>query len=337
MSIFFWLIIIIASYGAVFCRDGYHKDYISYKNIQPIKGIFILLVFLSHFVQYSQLNGIWDAPYFEIRRFLGQLVVVPFLFYSGYGISESIRKKGLPYVRNMPKHRILKVLLQFDIAVVLFFILRYVLGVSYDLRRIVLAFVGWIGIGNSNWYIFAIVFLYSFSYISALLFPKKELYALLCTTLLTGLFIVIMRQYKEEFWYNTTFAYVFGMWFSYFRPSFQQIILEKKQNYLLTLLLAFIAFLFFHAHWGRLIPYLVTGVLFALLIVLLSAKVQIRNKFLSYCGDHLFSLFILQRLPMIALDSTAIEHYPYLYLIVCLAITFLLSAAFDKVTAKLFP
>ena len=42
---------------------------------------------------------------------MGQLVVVMFLFYSGYGIGESYKKKGVNYVQQMPVHRILTTLL----------------------------------------------------------------------------------------------------------------------------------------------------------------------------------------------------------------------------------
>lgn len=335
MSIFFWSILLLAAHGAVFSKEGYHRNYIAQESIQPIKGIFLLLVFLSHFVQYVELSGVWDAPYFEVRRYLGQLVVVPFLFYSGYGIAESIQKKGLPYVKSMPKHRILKVLLQFDAAVLLFLAVRYIMGFSYDLRRIFLTLLGWEGVGNSNWYIFAILFLYSASFVSFLIFQKGKLLPLLCMTVLTGIFVLVLRQYKEDYWYNTVFAYTAGMWFSCYRKPFEGAVLEKPWNYRVTLALTFLLFLFLHSHWSSLVVYEAASVAFALLIVLISAKVQLRSRFLSYCGEHLFSLFILQRIPMIVLNNTPIEQHPDLYLTACLAITFLLSAAFDKIMRKL--
>lgn len=65
MSVFFWLIIIIAAYSVTRQQQGFHSDYIALNRIQPVKGIFLLLVFLSHFVQYVELNGVWDAPYLD--------------------------------------------------------------------------------------------------------------------------------------------------------------------------------------------------------------------------------------------------------------------------------
>ncbi len=88
---------------------GFHTDYISEKRIQPIKGIFVLLIFASHFIPYVELNGPLHEFYFWVRRFLGQLVVVPFLFYSGYGLSLSFNRKGRLYMQEFPIRRICKV------------------------------------------------------------------------------------------------------------------------------------------------------------------------------------------------------------------------------------
>ena len=45
-----------------------------------------------------------------------------FLFYSGYGVMESIRKKGEAYVVAMPRHRVAGTLINFDVAVLIFLV-----------------------------------------------------------------------------------------------------------------------------------------------------------------------------------------------------------------------
>lgn len=335
MSIFFWLIILMAVYNARVFKDGFCPDYIAQRNIQPIKGIFILLVFISHFVQYVTLTGVWDAPYFEVRKFLGQLVVVPFLFYSGYGMAESIRVKGMTYVRGMPSKRIAKVLFQFGIAVLLFLLLQFARGRHYEWDHLLLSFTGWVSVGNSNWYIFAIVCMYLITWLSYFIFRKGKLPPLLCATLLIGVYIVVMKLVKDqELWCNTVLAYLAGMWFAAYREKFEKVVFSGNREYYAYLLVTLAAFLFARQYWAKLWVYGLTSVLFALLMVLITAKFQITNRFLAYCGEHLFSLFILQRIPMIALDNTAIEQHPYLYLIVCLVLTFAMSAVFDDLTAK---
>lgn len=59
-----------------------------------INGIFVLFVFLSHFGQYETM------PWNNLLLAIGQLMVAPFLFYSGYGIMYLLGfviliKKGL--------------------------------------------------------------------------------------------------------------------------------------------------------------------------------------------------------------------------------------------------
>ena len=335
MSVFFWLLLLVAAYGAKINKEGCYSDYIGRDSIQPIKGIFILLVFISHFVQYVSLNGVWDAPYFEVRKFLAQMVVVPFLFYSGYGMAASIQAKGMGYIRRMPVHRIGKVLFQFALAVALFLILQFAKGARYKLSYVIPAFVGWFSVGNSNWYIFAIVCMYLITWISFALFRKGKLMPLLCASVLTAVYIVVMKLVKgQEVWCNTVGAYLAGMWFCAYKEGFDKAVLSKNRDYYIYLVLILSAFLFLKQYWNKLVVYEVVSVLFALLTVLVTAKVRITSKALTWCGEHLFSLFILQRIPMIALDNTAIEAYPGLFLVVCFLLTLPMCVVFDSLTPK---
>ena len=42
MSVFFWLLLLVAAYGAKINKEGCYSDYIGRDSIQPIKGIFLL-------------------------------------------------------------------------------------------------------------------------------------------------------------------------------------------------------------------------------------------------------------------------------------------------------
>lgn len=335
MSFFFWIVVILAAHQAGIRKNGYFADYIGPQAIQPIKGIFLVMVFFRHFLQYVDLNGVWDVSFFEIDGFLRQLIVVPFLFYSGYGISESIRKKGHDYVKKLPSNRILKVLFQFDIAVVLYVALRFFRGNPYGWKRVLLSLTGWESVGNSNWYIFAIICLYLITWLSHMIFRKGRFLPALSITVLTAGYILVMDQLKDGWWYNTVLAYVTGVWYSAYKESIEAGILAKERNYYICLGITALLFAFFRQYVpGRLDAYEICSVLFAVLMILFTAKVQIRNRFLAYCGEHLFSLYILQRIPMIALGGTVVARNPYVYFVACLAITFLLSAVFDDLTGR---
>ena len=84
-------------YGIQFNRNGFFTDYITKEQCNNIKGIFILLVFISHSLQYIDKAGyvndnILDVIFTKCSSVMGQLIVVMFLFYSGFGIMESVKR-----------------------------------------------------------------------------------------------------------------------------------------------------------------------------------------------------------------------------------------------------
>lgn len=101
MTLFLFIIILVSLWQIKFPKpvlSGINNNYLEMSRTDSIKGIFILLVFLSHarnylstFPEYTQnpFNGIYDV----FQNHLGQGVVIMFLFYSGYGVMESIIKK----------------------------------------------------------------------------------------------------------------------------------------------------------------------------------------------------------------------------------------------------
>jgi len=75
--------------------QSFHNDYLSHKNTVLVNGVFVILVYLSHSSAKVELSHSLDTFYLLFKQHLLQLVVVTFLFYSGYGMCESMkRKKG---------------------------------------------------------------------------------------------------------------------------------------------------------------------------------------------------------------------------------------------------
>ena len=117
---------------------------ISQANV--IKGIFILLVFLSHIQPYILQSGyVFTGIDGKILKLfdIGQSVVAMFLFYSGYGIHRQILKRGEEYVQKIPVHRMLNTLLNFDVAVLVFLLLNFLLRMPITPVNTLLALTGW--------------------------------------------------------------------------------------------------------------------------------------------------------------------------------------------------
>lgn len=166
------LVFVIGFVGLRTTKNGYYEDYLSKDKTSSVKGIFILLIVFTHSLPYIERSGyqflsIDDKVFMSSLYHLGQLVVVMFLFYSGYGVSESL-KGGGSYVKSMPYRRILTTLINFDIAVVVFIIISLLLGISITFKHALLALTGWenvgivIGISSLYYYVIWLVIFHSF-------------------------------------------------------------------------------------------------------------------------------------------------------------------------------
>lgn len=172
LIIIFWVI-----FGLKFYRQNYYVGYLSKEQTNSIKGFFIVVVFCRHIAPYLADSGydfsmLGDNLFRWIDGRIGQLLVVMFLFYSGYGVMESIKNKGEIYIDSIPHRRLITTLLNFDVAVGIFLVVNICLGIHYETKDIVLAFIGWKSIGNSNWYIFVILCCYFSTFLAYKIFAR---------------------------------------------------------------------------------------------------------------------------------------------------------------------
>lgn len=317
--------------------SGFNENYLALDRTNAIKGLFILLVFLSHarncistLPQYSSdpLNSFYDL----FQDHLGQGVVVMFLFYSGYGVMESIKKKGSDYIHTFPKNRFAKTLLHFDIAVLLFVILDLCLGTlkDYSVLHVLLSFTGWESIGNSNWYIFAILILYLITYFAFKIFKNKTSKAVWLVTVLTVVYITVLALVgKDAWWFDTVLLYPLGMWYSVGKDKIETFVRKKPINYFALLILCCTVFIVSHLLSSNIICYEISLVALCAVIVVVTIKVDINNKILEFFGKHLFEIYILMRIPMIVLLHFE-ETNSYLFVAISFVVTLLISVLFKK-------
>ena len=171
MVVFLLLFIVLCLWHIHYTKEGFYDDFLSVDKTNAIKGIFIVVVFINHIKEYyvktgADLSHWYDSAFFIPAKAFGQLMVVMFLFYSGYGVYESIKKKGDDYVRNIPRKKVLNTLVNFDIAVIIFACAGLLIGSKIDFLSFLLSLIAWDAVGNSNWYIFCIIACYTFTYIS---------------------------------------------------------------------------------------------------------------------------------------------------------------------------
>lgn len=317
--------------------NGINEQYLSKSNTQAIKGMFIIIVFLSHIRTYAKFTNTADLFVIDILNYLGQLMVAMFLFYSGYGIYEAIKKKGKNYIDLMPKNRIGKTYFDFAFALILFLIVDIILGYHYSLSEVLLAFAAWTSIGNSAWYMFAIFILYIITYVSFKLLGNNKFIAICCVTVLSLFYVYIMSKVKEDYWSSTCLCYAAGMWYSYWKEKIETFLKKRECNYYLTTLIAVLLYGYLaDSRYSRLMMYNMVSVIFCLVLILLSMKVSVDSNLLIWCGQNLFWLYILQRIPMLIFHNLKLnEVSPWGYLVVCVFFTVVLTCAVNKFTDKL--
>ena len=330
--IFIILIIILLSNSKIYLKEN-NFEYMSKKQTTIINSMFLILVFYSHFYTYiNNINQMDVCLKFIIGK-IGQLMVTTFLFYSGYGICESI-KKNKDYKKNFFKKRFLPTYINFIIAIVLFIIINRLINSNYELEQILLSFTAWEAIGNSNWYMFAIFSEYIFLIVSFKL-VKKEKQQIIFVSILTIIYIIILSKFKERHWYDTILCFPAGMYFSYYKSKIEKYILNKKK-YLYILSLAFLTFVllyFLHIDYPSIIVYNLISLLFVFIIMIISIKIEFNNCVFEYLGKRLFWIYILQRIPMIVFKD--LFNYQ-IYFIICIIITIIMSEILYRFTNKLY-
>lgn len=311
-------------------ENMFHQDYMGKKQTTMINGFFVILVFMSHAVQYLDLTGSYHQMYLDLRDVLKQAVVVTFLFYSGYGMMEAIKMKGKSYINQLPL-RGLKVLLQFDVAVLLFLITNYFIDKPTPLKQTLLAFTSWTAVGNSNWYITAILIMYLLIFISFKLGRTHKIIGVAILVLLTLMYIYIsMKIERPSRYYNTIICLPVGMIFSLIKPRFDRWV-TNDLRFLAISLVALCLAIYAQPHMGKSIEhYSLWMIMFAIIIVLISQKVQLNSPWLEWMGKRVFSIYILQRIPMRLLEYYGFNTHFFIFMSLSFIMTLLLAILFDR-------
>lgn len=326
-------IFLLTLYRLRFSGRGFNVDYLSKEKTDSIKGIFILMIVITHSLGYInassyQFNQFGDGLSMRFLSHLGQLVVVMFLFYSGYGVGESYKRKGSEYVKNIPRHRLLTTLLNFDVAIVSFILLWLALGVTFPMKQYLLSFTAWDEVGNSNWYIFVILCCYLFTYIALRLPLQHGAYQVAILFLLCLCLIVVLSICnKGRWWYDTVLSYPAGFLFSTYKSSFERLFFKSYWVILGVLAVAFIG-IYYGPSDRFCFSHNVLSIIFAFIIVMVTMKASIGNPLLQWVGQHLFPIYIYMRLPMIFMDKATpqlIATQPAVFILVSLAITLVIA------------
>ena len=169
---------------------------------------------------------------------------------------------------------------------------------------------------------------------------KKSLFAgLALTTILTWAFVIwIKNQGKSSWWYNTLIMFSVGCWYAVFSDRIERMVQQSWTVYLKTAMIMVALYYLAVLHRSQgLIWYSIWDMTFMELVLLITMKIEFRSSILRFLGNHVFSIYILQRIPMIILTWIGwMSDVPYLCFMIALICTCLMAIVFDKETDVLF-
>ena len=312
----------------------FHCDYMCMDQTGSIKGIFAVIIFLSHIRQYSGIVFSADTIVIWVLNRIGQLMVTLFFFYSGFGVLRSYEKKR-EYSNNFFKNRIFKTWIHFATAVMLYFILSLIIGKKYQLTDYLFAWVGWTALGNSNWFVFVMLSLYVVTWFVFLLignrFAEKRnvVLAIGVSVLSCALWLGLFFAGKQSLWYNTLLCYPFGMWFGVFKQKFDNLISNFQIRIGIILVVACVFAVLYLV--PNVAAYSLCACLFCLLVTLLTTMVKFDNNVLRWLGKYSFEIYIIQRIPMIILSECGMFRQEEMFFLLTILTTGLLAVVLKKV------
>jgi len=313
-------------------KDDCAATWLNKETTTTLNGFWILVVFLSHANQYISRGGyqythFGDGVYRFFFGMCGQLMVAIFLFNSGFGVMESIKARGQSYVRSMPKRRLLATLLNFSVAVLAFIAMNIILGIPMKPLRVVLSFFCWDSVGNSNWYIFAILCCYASSFFGFTM-CKKASDAITLSIGLLLLYLAVMPFLKASYWYNTILGFPTGMVVSWRK---EHIFGFVQKHYWSCICLLGICFVLGMPLSWRVplngLSHNAITVVFVLISAVLLTKYDVMGGGLSWCGKRLFPIYIYERIPMTILADSLATH-PIVFIVVSGAITAVVASVY---------
>lgn len=312
--------------------NNFFSDYMDIDNTNSIKGIFVWLIIFCHKTGYGNFK---NYLFFGITQNLGQKVVSMFLFYSGFGIYESIKKSGYNYVKTLPIKGII-LFIKSQLIILMFLATNiFIFKRKVSFRQYALSVIFKSGLGNSNWFAFTIIVLYLYSYVSFRFLKHKFFFGIIILSFLSFFHVkfVLNYYYQKQFYtVDTILCFLVGLFYSLCQKYFDKFLLKNDIYY--YGIISIIIFLFYKTYNNyTLIKISMKNALFALLIISITIKVKFNNEFLKFLNSHSYSIYLLQRLVMwIVIKKRILQNHNFIQISFEFTSIIFISTLFDKYT-----
>ena len=319
-------IVTILVFGAGVKKKGeFSGEAWSLGQAKALQAFSALMIILHHLVQtITQYGSVKKGPV-TIWNSFGILFTSVFFFFSGYGLYKRY-KTGEDYLKGFLRHRFLKVLIPFLLTNVIYLCVFAGDRISGVWQGITAIF-GCPLLNRNAWYVIELLLLYIAFYV-CFRFIGSERVAMLCLTGFTILLIIISLLlghaatsvnrpwFMGEWWYNTTFMFIVGMFVARHEVRIRAAV-EKVYKLLLPLtVLIFIGWFLleqfvdgrfgYYREWPghpgypekfiTLLVQIVLCILFLSVLLLVNLKVEFHNRVLLFLSGISYEIYLIHEL-----------------------------------------
>jgi peptidoglycan/LPS O-acetylase OafA/YrhL len=262
-----------------------------------------------------------------------------FLFYSGYGIYESIKKKGNKYSKSL----LIKSLIIFikSQLIILIFALRCIIyKKKITFKKYALAVFLYSSIGNSNWFAYTIILFYIYAFLS-FVFIKNKKYNYLGIIFITilcylhGNFTYFYYYKRKRYAVDNILPFILGFSYSEIRKFTDKYIMKCDFSYFGILFSFSLIYCYFYINRNiSIFMHILMNGTFCIILVLVNMKVKFDNDFLKFLNVHSYSIYLLQKVIFaIFCEKKYLEGYECLRIFLQFSLIILIAITFDYSTS----
>lgn len=282
-----------------------------------VRTLFIFLIVLSHILNSHSYTGFLSYPLSLFRNALGQMVVVPFFLFSGFGIFEGYKKKGNSYWKSILFNHFLKIIVFTFVCLIPFFIYDSIINGFHPFGHYVLSLVGLANLGNQDWFIFAILCCYLFSIIPGLLGIKNNTVKFIIISIGCIIYYILSLLFgRETYTFNTIICFPLGCLTSLLFGKISPLFAKPKNSVMVliasSLLFASISFAYFK--FGSAIQHtsaILRCLFFSTLIISLSSIFTCKRNISFWFGVNSWPLFVLHMFPILIFQNLELNDSVY--------------------------
>lgn len=323
-------------------KGKFFDNFLDLDITKGLQGLTAVAIMLHHLTQKVTNYGQIDKGAIAIMNDVGVLLTGIFFFFSGYGLYTSFKNKE-NYLDGFLKKRLPVVLIPFYMTNTIFLLISLLLRYKMTVGEFFLYLSGFVLLNSQMWYIVEIIILYLAFYIifrfikkQKVAFPVMALFILVMTvvTLLRGhdkTYASGGAWFKGEWWYNSTWTFFIGMLIARYK---EPVVLFAKKHYKKLLSAGIALFVVMHlatiymlghvGYWKewegypgyteKFLTWSVQGptvIVFVLVFLLLTLKVQFHNPIIKFLGKIAIELYLIHNIFILYLPYVVKNDFLY--------------------------